>query len=320
MPPPGKLTPLSEKGLGRFLLRNEMSYANIIDVSWWQFAVNIDTWEPVAGHERHKKSLDGRYMIDADRIDFDAARTDGQSAFICRAGRGKLIDESFDLAVDGVRDAGMLVGAYWYIYVDQGLQVQKFVEQVNAVGGVDFPICLDIERYGNEDDTAAEWQSVINANVKYLEDAGFEVMFYTSKWMWGDLTGHLAVVNGKPAGDYLLWTAHWLDVEPSDTIPFLPVPWDNVDEFGKRNWEFWQKGSSKRPHWYVDRIDWGIAHLSEDELFAKYVDYPIPPSPPSPPEDLVEQVKALQQITGILQRWQDDHDAIHNRIIDAHEA
>ena len=89
--------------------------AKIKDLSWWQFA---------------EREPDGTIVLDYDNIDFEAAKADGYSLVILRAGRGKLIDESFQLACDAAKDAGFVVGAYWYLYVDQGLQVQKMIDQV----------------------------------------------------------------------------------------------------------------------------------------------------------------------------------------------
>ena len=263
-----------------------MNYAEMFDVSWWQFAVRVDG---VTARELKDAGelIVGEFWLDFGRLDFDAARSDGMHAVICRAGRGKGIDETFQLSIDAAKDADLLVSGYWYLYVDQGLQVQKFVEQIQAVGGVHFPLVLDVERYGNEDATPAEWQACINQNVKYLEDAGFEVMLYSSRWMW-KITGNMSKINGKPADSYLIWTAHWIDVDPTSVVPFLPSPWE-----AKRQWEMWQKGSDYRPDRYVDRLDWGIANYTPEALRAKYAGEPIPDPPPN--GDLEKQVEKNEQ-------------------------
>ena len=272
--------------------------AKIMDVSWWQFA---------------EKDANGNTILDYDNIDFEAARADGFDGVILRAGRGKLIDESFQLAADAAKDAGFVVGAYWYLYVDQCLQVQKMVDQVEAVGGVDMPLFLDVERYGNEDDTPAEWQSIINSNTKYLVDEGFEVGFYSSLWMWR-LTGDMDVINGLPAKDYIMWTAHWpssIGDEPDtnpDLRPIVAEPWDG-------EWEKWQQGSDMRPHWNHqspdNRTDFGVFKGTSAELFAKYK--PGAPEPEPDDSDIIEIRARLSVVEGEVI-------TIQQQLVDASEA
>ncbi len=220
--------------------------AKMIDVSWWQ----------------------------KDTVNFRGAKDDGYELVIARASHGFIKDEYFLPNVEKARDADMVVGAYCYLYVDRGMQMIPFIEQTVAAGDIRIRI-LDVERYSNQDATATQWRNCINSNVKHLEDNGYDVGIYSSIYMWKLCTNDMDTINGKPAEDYMLWTAHWAPVQE----PLLPYPW--------KEWEFWQKGSNLTPSWADGRIDFGEANMTTAELREKYLDEPQPP----PPSGLVEQVQ-----------------------------
>jgi GH25 family lysozyme M1 (1,4-beta-N-acetylmuramidase) len=188
-----------------------MTRAKIFDVSWWQFA------------ERHYDENGNEFIVfDWDNIDFVAAKAAGFDGVIIRASHGWRVDESFELAYELAKDAGLLVGAYHYIYVDAGFsQWQNFWNQIKDKD-LELGFWFDQEVHSNGDATASQWQACINANVKGIVDESAEVPgFYTSYWMW-ELTGPMMMINGKPTKDYLLWTAHWhFDFEemPDPAIP-----------------------------------------------------------------------------------------------------
>jgi lysozyme len=214
----------------------------------------------------NSKGFDISYW-QGDKIDFTAAKADGYDWVICRASHGNRKDETFIPNVKKARDVGMVVGAYHYIYVDSGnSQCQKLVEQVDASDGIHTPVFLDVESASNAGATVAEWRNVINANVALLENRLFDVGFYTSYWMWRNLTSDMREITGKPTEDYTLWAAHWADV-PS---PLLPQPWDM--------WEFWQQGSDLTPPWNgAGRTDYGVYNGTPQQLREKYLGEPPQP-------------------------------------------
>ena len=210
-----------------------MTRAKIFDISYWQ----------------------------QDKIDFPAAKADGMDAVICRASHGNRKDETFLPNIEKAKNVGMVVGAYHYIYVDNGnSQCQRLVEQVNAADGVNFPVFLDVESASNSGASVAQWRERINSNVALLESAGLDVGFYTSFWMWRNLTNDMRTINNKPTESYMLWTAHWADVQN----PLLPNPWTE--------WELWQQGSDLTPPWNgAGRTDYGVANMSPEALREKYL-------------------------------------------------
>ena len=224
-----------------------MSRAKIFDESWWQ----------------------------KDTVDHQGAKDDGYEAVIARASHGFIKDEYFLPNAQKSRDADQVLGAYCYLYVNRGMQMEPFAEQMSDAGGIRIPAVLDVERYSNEDATVTQWRDCINNNVAYLEDHDFEVGFYTSHYMWQLLTNNMAVINGKPAESYMLFVAHWANVQE----PLLPYPW--------KTWEFWQKGSNLTPSWAQGRIDYGLYNGTVQELREKYLGEQPPPEEPHDHEQML---------------------------------
>ena len=223
-----------------------MSQAKMIDVSWWQ----------------------------KDTVDFQGAKDDGYELVIARASHGFIKDEYFLPNVMKARNADIVVGAYCYLYVNRGMQMKPFIEQLDAAGGIKIKV-LDVEHYSNQDATATQWRNCINENVKHLEDNGHEAGIYSSKYMWKLCTNDMAVINGKPAEDYMMWTAHWEDVQE----PLLPYPW--------KTYEFWQQGSNLIVPWSQGRLDFGLYNGTVQELREKYLGEQPPPEEPHDHEQLL---------------------------------
>ncbi len=241
-----------------------MSQAKGIDISYWQ----------------------------GDKIDFPACKADGYDWVVCRASHGHRKDETFLPNIQKAKTEGFVVGAYHYIYVDAGnSQVEKLMNQVYAAEGVDFPVFLDVESASNTGATVAQWRNVINANVILLEDNGFDVGFYTSYWMWKNLTNDMRIINSKPAEDYMMWTAHWADVQN----PLLPNPW--------QEWELWQQGSDLTPPWNgAGRTDYGVANMTAAELRKKYLGET---PPPESHKEIYEFMKDIGEKYEKIRKWKD---------------
>ncbi len=241
-----------------------MSQAKIFDESWWQ----------------------------KDTVDHQGAKDDGYEAAIIRGSHGFIKDEYFLPNAQKARDADQVVGTYCYLYVNRGMQMEPFAEQIDAAGGIRIPAVLDVERYSNESATVTQWRDCIDNNVAYLEDHDFEVGFYTSHYMWQLLTNNMSIINGKPAESYMLFVAHWANVQE----PLLPYPW--------KTWEFWQKGSNLVPSWAQGRIDYGVANMTTAELREKYLGEEPPPEEPHTHEQMLtimlDNKRRLDAIKSVL--------------------
>ena len=244
-----------------------MAKAKIGDLSWWQFAERIVDEN---GNEI--------VILDMDNIDFVAMKEAGFDGVFLRASHGWRIDESFELAYELAKDAGLLVGAYHYIYVDSGVgQASVFWGQIGDKD-LELGYVFDQEKHSNLDATASQWQVVINGVVAYMvvrmnEDPSF----YTSFWMWV-LTGPMYIINGKPTKEYRLWVAHWHFDFEDDIEPAIPEPWDE--------YEWWQQRSDYKPDWntqYNNNTDVGVYKGTPTELHAEYGDgEPVPDPDPDP--------------------------------------
>lgn len=245
-----------------------MSKAKIADFSWWQFAERIIDEN---GNEI--------VTLDFDNIDFVAMKEAGFDGVFLRTSHGNRIDESFELAYELAKDAGLLVGGYHYIYVDSGVgQASVFWGQIEGKD-LELGYCFDQEKYSNKDATASEWQVVISGVTAYMvirmsEDPSF----YTSYWMW-PLTGPMYMINDKPTKEYKLFVACWHYDFEDDIEPAIPEPWDE--------WEFWQQTSSYEPEWnhaYSNRTDVGVFNGTPEEMRIKYggESHPDPDPEPEP--------------------------------------
>jgi GH25 family lysozyme M1 (1,4-beta-N-acetylmuramidase) len=244
-----------------------MARAKIADFSWWQFA-----------EREYDENGNEIVVLDMDNIDFVAMKEAGFDGVILRASHGWRVDESFELAYELAKDAGLLVGAYHYIYVDSGNnQWTVFWGEIEDKD-LELGFFFDQEVHSNTDATASEWQTVINANTAGMvsvtdEDPGF----YTSYWMW-PLTGPMYMINGKPTKDYTLWVANWHYDFEEEEDPAVPEPWDI--------WEYWQQTSMHQPDWntaYNNNTDVGVFNGTPEQFHAKYGDGdPIPDPDPDP--------------------------------------
>ena len=243
-----------------------MAKAKIADLSWWQFAERIIDEN---GNEV--------VILDFDNIDFKAMKAAGFDGVFLRASHGWRIDESFELAYELAKDAGLLVGAYHYLYVDSGIgQSTVFWGQIEGLE-LELGYCFDQEKYSNKDATASEWQVVINGVVAYMViQTREDPSFYTSYWMW-PLTGPMYLINNKPTKEYRLFVAWWHYDFDTTIEPAIPEPW------GGHEW--WQQTSGYQPEWntqYNNNTDVGVYKGTPAEMRAKYGGEPMPDPDPEP--------------------------------------
>lgn len=149
-------------------------------------------------------------------IDFAAGKAAGIEFAMIRAGYGWTSqDKKFEQNVTGFTNAGINVGAYWFIYatnVNEAIQnANKCIEVLSKFKGkFTYPIGCD---YEYDSDTYSEKQGVkqnkasrtaiIEAFCDRLEEAGYYVSLYLNK----DYI--VNKVNYSELTQFDLWLAHW---------------------------------------------------------------------------------------------------------------
>ena len=175
-----------------------------------------------------------------DNVDWEQMRARGISFAFIRASHGLKADEYYPINCIRAREAGILRGAYHYLYPDWGPRDQARVF-AHVMGDVELGGALDVEQ-----------NYITERHVRAFLDefyliSGKRPIIYTSESKW-----YLLVGRSKTwAEQYPLWVAHW-DVEN----PTLPEPWDH--------WEFHQYSDS------AGLLDLNRYNGSEQMLRARY--------------------------------------------------
>lgn len=156
---------------------------------------------------------------------FSALKRAGYEFVIPRAGYGlsaTQVDKNFHTYVQGALDAGLHVGAYWFIYARTVNEAEENAKAfLNVVerwrGKLDMPLYIDYEydstRYFEQETGAKETRdfatSCIKRAAQIVEDAGY----YTGVYLNPDyIKNHVNFENLK---SYTLWLAQWNVEKPS---------------------------------------------------------------------------------------------------------
>lgn len=155
------------------------------------------------------------------RIDFEAVKANGIDFAIVRAGYGWTSeDERFEQNVNGFLQAGIKVGAYWFLYatnVSEAIKnAEKFIEVLEKFKGkLEFPVCCDYEydsdSYSQKQgvkQTKASRTAMMEAFCDKLEEAGYYVSLYLNP-------DYISKVNYNELTQFDLWLAHWTVDKPS---------------------------------------------------------------------------------------------------------
>lgn len=163
------------------------------------------------------------------RVDFSALKNDGYNFVIVRAGYGSNIsqkDIKFDEYVQGAKNAGLYVGAYWFIYarstqeaIENGRCFAAICEKYKGI--LDMPLYIDYEndstRYYEQETKRAETKETAT---DYILAACAEVEkneWYTGYYVNLDYYNN-HIISEKLKG-YTLWLALWRDFKNAPSIP-----------------------------------------------------------------------------------------------------
>lgn len=152
------------------------------------------------------------------KIDFEKVKNAGYDFAIIKATEGTDFKDA--MFIDNLRlarAAGLKVGAYHFFRFD----TDGYLQALNLLHSLrnrelDFPVVVDIERFGNPDGHQASIIiSRLRAMLLCLEEEGVDVMLYSNK---DDYDRYL---KGK-FNDYPLWICTFIEPEPD------------------LNWDIWQ--------------------------------------------------------------------------------
>lgn len=161
-------------------------------------------------------------------VDFHALKQSGYDFVICRAGWGSSASQKDARLDDYVRlahDAGLHIGAYWFIYARSIPEAQKngmcFAEVCEKYKGIlDMPLYIDYEndstRYYQQETKQAETRDfatgAIVAAVTELESRGWYSGYYVN------LDYYKNRINADYLKDFALWLALWRDSGSSPEV------------------------------------------------------------------------------------------------------
>lgn len=151
-------------------------------------------------------------------VDWARVKASGVSFAFARAiddkPPGGKADPKFARNFAGMRDAGILRGAYYFLRPrrDVAAAANLFVSTVGSLGPGDLPPVIDVESKDNASagtilDRIARWIDIVEAKLNR------QVLIYTFTPFWRDTLGNSPLFNKHP-----LWIAHFT-TRPQPTIP-----------------------------------------------------------------------------------------------------
>jgi GH25 family lysozyme M1 (1,4-beta-N-acetylmuramidase) len=148
-------------------------------------------------------------------INWKKVKADGIEGVIMRAGYGRFAsqkDTCFEKNYAGAREAGLVIGSYWYSYAiseaTARAEAEAFLE-VMAGKNFELPVYIDIEDQCQLKLTKAECTAIVDAFCTVMEKAGYFCGVYSFDSFFAS---HLAAdIPGK----YTVWAARVENQKPS---------------------------------------------------------------------------------------------------------
>lgn len=270
------------------------SYISVIDTSAWQAKYT---------------GSGGKLKPGALPFNFQLAADAGVEAVIHRIGNGRSFDESFPMAHESARDAGLLFGAYYYVQPNVGTPdaiADKIVSWLTVNGiELDLRFMLDCEKYDGERLGNVEYGVWLRALIDALIAREMPVpIIYTSAWWWNDYCA-------QDFSDIDTMQARYRTgrIPPNDARLWPEWAFDNVREprdcIGLRVWDGWQFSSEADGTAFGVPTDAATRRLDTNivraEAFARWIvaEGVEPPAPEPEPE----QEMTLEEIAAIVGPW-----------------
>lgn len=179
---------------------------------------------------------------------FPALRAEGIEFCIIRAGYGTSVDPKFAGYIKSARDAGMLVGVYWFCYARDTVEARREAEVcANTLNGykLDLPVFYDFEydteRYAAKTQvkyTTKLRTDIIETFCTEITKHGYKAGVYTNPDYW------LYRLNADRLSKYALWIASYKSKDGKATFDTV-LPTDLPPAFS--NAMIWQFGMCKMP-------------------------------------------------------------------------
>ena len=188
------------------------------------------------------------------QVNWRVLRTQGFRFALIRATSSiNYVDPKFIEHWAGAREAGILRGAYHYLFGGQDAkkQADSFIATVGADKG-ELPPIVDLEDKFNEDVSNKKLIATCKAFLDIIEDEfGRTPMIYSRKtYLEPRLT-----INGKAPGwakDYELWIAQYPFEFNPNSMPNVNMP---KQPEGWKDWKFWQYSESAIVDGVTDEIN-----------------------------------------------------------------
>lgn len=179
---------------------------------------------------------------------FPALRAEGIEFCIVRAGYGTSVDPKFAGYIKSAKDAGMLVGVYWFCYARSIAEARREAEVcANILTGykLDLPVFYDFEydteRYAEKHKVAYNPKlrtDIIETFCTEMTKRGYKAGVYTNPDYW------LYRLNSDRLSKYALWIASYKNKDGKATFDTV-LPTDLPPAF--QNAMLWQFGMCKMP-------------------------------------------------------------------------
>lgn len=190
---------------------------------------------------------------------FPALRAEGIEFCVVRAGYGTSVDPKFAGYIKSAKDAGMLVGVYWFCYARSTVEARREAEVcANTLTGykLDLPVFYDFEydteRYAEKHKVVYNPKlrsDIIETFCAEMTKRGYKAGVYTNPDYW------LYRLNADRLSKYALWIASYKSKDGKATFDTV-LPTNLPPAF--QNAMLWQFGMCEMPKTvgYVD-IDYG---------------------------------------------------------------
>ena len=167
-------------------------------------------------------------------VDWNAVHAAGWDFAVTRVGDGYGGDSTFATNWAGIKNAGMIRGAYqfWRATNDQNVMADIVINAVGRLGPGDLPVMFDIENDSMQGQSAGFIQSQMNLWLSRVEaGTGKRPIIYTGKYAWDPY------VQSASYGHHDLWIAAY-----GANTGGVPTQCPNTP-MGWNMWSFWQYSS-----------------------------------------------------------------------------